>query len=755
MALGDGVSALASLGTLGVTFGGFSPTLMDGIDASKGAVAQFELIDQQRKEARRKQRELEFARTSKPARYEDAQGNAWTYVIVDEKVVRVVKCETRNARIVFPEVIDGLPVYAIAAEALSENAAVEEIICPDNIESIGACAFRLNENLRRLVLPKNVAEYQEGWVRHCPRLEELVLPGLLDEIKLCVLDNRSLRKLVIGRNAYKIEPGAFQNTQLSEILIDEKNPFLKTDGTGIYSADYTVMYALARPVEHYRVADGCVVLSKKCCYGIEALKHVELPESVEKLDAFAMSHSGIVEFLAPESLLVIDEKAFYYCKDLTSVTLNEGLVSIGDSAFEESSILSLRIPSSIEHIGKFMTVRTGVVHSGPGCSIEIDPRCKKFFLDGEGGLYRRAEDGDYLVQLIDREIEEYTMGVDAIGIDPYAFAYHQTLRKAVVRDGVRVVGKNAFRVCNKLVSVVLPDSVCEIGDECFIDSSLQEFRVPGNLEKLGKNALVTYGAHHGGSTPSLARIEVAPGNDRFYVASGMLCERREGGSAVIVFTSAEEHVVFPEEVTRVEEFAFNNARGIDYLSLNAGIKTIGVSGLATWCWIRHIHIELPEPLEGRTEYDFFFPDTPKSIHGISLGVGGSSWVNVPAIMAQYDNCIVNARDYNAPRNSDNISAYEQIKLILGRMNDPIMLTDVNRGMFERLVRNHIDDICVDIARHDDRAAMDELVDRGFVNEGNLENIIAQVGRLQDAAMTAHLLEVKRMRFNKAIIDFDL
>ena len=755
MALGDGVSAIASLGTLGVTFGGFSPTLMNGVDTSKEMVAQYEAIHEQRKEAKKKQRELESARTSKPMSLVDENGNVWTYVIIDERVARITKCETRNARVEFPAEIGGVPVYAIGPEALSENPAVEEIVCADSIESIGACAFRLNDNLRRVVFPYNVTDFNESWVRRCPRLQELVLPGLLDEIKLHVLDNRSLKRLVIGKNVYSIEPGAFQNTQLSEVTIDSENPFIKTDGIGIYSSDNSALYALARPVDRYEVLDGCTVLAKKSCYGIEALKSITLPESVEQLDAFALSHSGITGFVAPSALRTIGEKAFYYCKDLASVRLNDGLVYLGDSAFEESGLSALRIPASIEHIGTSVTARTEVVHSGDGCTLEIDSLCERFFLDGAGGLYRKAEDGAHLVQLIDREMRTYEMGADAVAIDPYAFAYHTVVERVVVNDGVKVIGRNAFRVCNKLTQVELPDSVVEIGDEAFLDSNLQSFRVPASLEKLGKNALITYGAHHGGAMPSLAHVEVAPGNERFYLVSGMLCERRESGSAVIIFTSSEEHVVFPEEITRVEEFAFNNARGIDYLGLNPGLKTIGLSGLATWCWIRHIHVELPEPLEGRTEYDFFFPDTPKGIHGICNGIGGSAWVNVPAIMAQYDNCIVNARDYNSPMSSDNITAYEQAKLILGRMNDPIMLTDVNRGMFERLLRTYIGEICVDIARHDDREAMDELIDRGFVNEDNLESIITRVGRLQDAAMTAHLLEVKRLRFNKAIIDFDL
>ena len=752
MAIGDGVISLAMLG---VTFGGFSPTLMDGLESSREQVERFQEIAARRKEALRKQRELEFARTSKEMRYGDEDGNVWKYVVVDNTMVRIIKLEGAPRSVTIPSEIEGYQVYAIGPEALSDNMALEEIICPDAISAIGACAFRFNPNLKRLVLPANVAEFQANWIDHCPKLEELVLPGLLDEIKLHVFDNKSLRKLWVGKNVYTIEPGAFQNTALDAIIVDLDNPFIASDGVGLYSKDFTVLYALALPIERYQVKEGCMKLAKKSCYGIEALKHIGLPAGIVELDPYALSHSGLESFEAPRSLVSIGEKAFYYCRALKSVTLNEGLESIGNSAFEQSGLDALYIPASIQRIGNSITARTHVVHSGPGCSLEIDPACEKLFLDGEGGLYRIEDDGPHMVQLVDREIRSYAVYEGAVAVDEYAFAFHDAIEKVAIAQSVRSIGRNAFRICRSLKQVELPDTVRSIGAEAFLDTQLEEFRVPAQLSELGENALVTSGAHHGDSMPSLAKIEVAPGNDRFFMACGMLCRKTEAGASVVVFTSSEARVVFPDEITHVEEFAFNNARGIDYLSLNPRLATIGSGGLTTWCWIRHIHIDLSKPLEGRTAYDFFFPDTPKSIHGISLGVGGSSWVNVPNIMAQYDNCIVNARDYNAPRNPDNISAYEQAKLILARFEDPIMLTEVNRGMFERLLRNHIGEICVDIARHDDREALNVLVERGYVNECNLEDIIAQVGRLQDAAMTAHLLEIKRLKFNRAVVDFDL
>ena len=397
VALGDGVISLA---TLGVTFGGFSPTLMDGVEKSKEQVEKFEEIAAQRKETLRKQREMEFARTSKEKTYTDESGNEWKYVVVDNAVARIVKMEGTPKSVTIPSVIEGYQVYAIGSEALSENNALEEIICPDAVSSIGACAFRFNPNLRRVVLPANVAEFQSGWIRHCPKLEELVLPGLLDEIKLDVLDNKSLRKLWIGKNVYVIEPGAFQNTALEEIVVDPENPFISNDGAGLYSKDYSVLYALALPVERYAVQDGCRRLAKKSCYGLEALKHVELPSSVVELDPYALSHSGLESFEAPSSLVSIGEKAFYYCRGLKRVTLNEGLEVIGNSAFEESGLDALFIPATIKTIGNSITARTNVVHSGPDCSLEIDPACEKMFLDGEGGLYPLSMYARHLTMLL-------------------------------------------------------------------------------------------------------------------------------------------------------------------------------------------------------------------------------------------------------------------------------------------------------------------------------------------------------------------
>ena len=687
--------------------------------------------------------------------YVTETGDAWSYVEADGGIVQITGVATATKVLRVPSRIGEAAVVSIAADALSEKEFVEEIVCPDSVESIGERAFRLNPKLRRLVLPANVAEFRDSWIDRCHALEELVLPGLAPEVTRGMLAGGALRKISIGRGARTVEPGAFQDALLDEIAIATENPFMKTDGTAIYSEDSTELIALARPVESLGIAEGCIKLARKCCFGFERLRAVRCPESLVEVGPFAFARTGLERFDAPASLRDIGDKAFLSCTSLSSVSLNAGLETIGDSAFEGSAIRELILPASIQHLGKSMTKNTGIVHSGPGCTLVLEAGCTNLFLDGAGGLYRVCEDGPHLMQLVDGDIEKYDVYDGTVAIDPYAFAFNDRIRSVRVPASVRSIGQSAFRICKNLVSVDLPDSVRSVGDEAFLDTNLESFRVPAELVNLGERALVTFGAHHKTTAPSLAHVEVAPGNELFYVSCGMLCRKTETGASVIVFDSSQKRVEFPEEIERVEEYAFCGARGIEYLSLNPRLATIGTNGLYMRCWIRHIHIELAKPLDGRLVFDFFFPDTPGAVRGIAIGLGGSSWVNVPSMMEQLDLALVNARDYNAPGKRDNISAYAQAKLILDRLDDPVMLTSNNRTMMERVLRNNIEDICLDVALYDDRGVLEDLIERGFVNEGNLERVIERVGALRDAATSAYLLEAKRERFSHSVSDYDI
>ena len=724
-------------------------------NATKEQLAQMEREFARKRAAEARKRAKELARLSEERELVDEKGTHWTYVTVDNSFVRITACVTSADVLAAPDAFENKPVREVGQEAFSHLLNTREIIMPDGIESIGPYAFRGCEHLERLVLPANTNAFRASWIAKCPSLEELVLPASLEEVTSEVLSNDAVKRLVIGRHTKTVRPGALEKSTLETLVVDEANEFLSTDGTCIYAADGSKLVALAKRVASYEVARGCKRIGRKAFMGASDLEHVVLPTSLEVIEEFAFAYSGITSLQCPPHLACIGVKACLHCLSLHEAVLNDGLRFIGDEAFACSSLASLRIPRTVEHIGSLITIRTNVRHAGPDATFVISAQNESYFIDEQGCLYRNDSDGVHLTRMLEPLATSYIVQPHTVAIDEKAFAHHGFIEAIALPEGLRRIGEGAFKVCRKLSSVTIPDSLESVGADAFLDTAIQRFRIPEGLVNIGKNALVTDGAHHEGAPPALREIDVDARNPLFFMHTGMLCRRLRSGVSIVVFTCSCDKVEFPQETLEVEDYAFNNAFGIRELYINAKLHTIGACGLSVMSQIRHVRIDVEKPIEGMTSFVLRFPATTHSVHGFLLALGGLGHLYLPDIMAQYDNCIASSRDYYDTGKTENASAYEQVKLIIDRLNESILLTDSNKQRYHSLVARNIEEICTDIARHDDREALGQLADLGLLTADNLDGVVASVAKLQDAAMTAYLLELKRIRFGQRTMDFDL
>lgn len=724
-------------------------------NATHEQIAQMEREYALKRAAAERRRAAELARLSELRQVTDGNGTIWAYVVVDASFVRIISCLTGEQDLAIPDTLESLPVREIGTEALSALDAPRRIACCDGIESIGSYAFRSCGNLEHLVLPANTASFSSSWVAKCPNLVELVLPGTLEEVPAEALANPAVKSLVLGKGTKSVAYGAFEKARLDEVRIDPANPYLATDGTCIYTTDGTELVAMARKVPRYEVSHGCLAIGRKAFAGARELHEVVLPYGLASIADYAFTQSGIEALACPASLVSIGARAFLRCQSLRRADLNEGLREIGPEAFAGTALEALVVPASVRSLGRSVSERSNVRHAGPDATFAIEAGNPAYYVDGCGCLYRRAPDGVHLMQLLEPETASYEVEKGTVGIDEKAFAYHARIQSVSLPEGLKDIGAGAFRVCRKLVSVSMPSTIEHVGEDAFIDTALAQFSIPEALVDIGRNALVTDGAHHEGTPPALRSIAVDAANPRFFMHAGMLCRRTETGTNIVMFTNSCDRVDFPEDVEEIEDYAFNNAFGIRELSIGARLKTVGACALSVDSQIRLVRIDVAEPIEGRTSFVLNFPAASRSVHGFLLALGSYGELYLPDIMAQYDSCIAGARDYRAPGSSDNASAYEQVRLIIGRLDDAVLLTKANRKRYRTLISENIEEICVDIARHDDRATIGRLADLGFVNADNLERITLAVGKLQDAAMTGYLLEMKRVRFAGSAFDFDL
>ena len=688
--------------------------------------------------------------------YTDLDGNVWHLAMTADGGLCVVTCEVVAARVAMPAEVAGRPVVEIAADAFANSEALEDLVVPDSVTKIGLRAFLSCKNLRSLVLPKEVDEFTAQWLRGCVSLEELTLPGNYRKLENQVFDTPALKRLLIGPGMSEIDPGAFGKATLDVVAVDPENPYLSTDGLAIYSKDGSCLVAMAVRRQGYVVLPGCKTIGKKAFYAMDMLEDIVLPVDMEVLGDFAFGRTSLSGMATPAGLHAIGEKCFFHCETLAEVTLNEGLESIGEDAFSYSGISALEIPSTLTEIGRSVALGTKLVYEGPDRTLTMRPGSPTIQLDDHGGLYRKEDDGLHFVGLLNPLAQAYAVGQGTLCIDERSFTGHSKIASVVLPEGVEVIASGAFRNCRALREVSLSSTLKRIEAEAFLDTVLESVCIPAACERIGASALVTKNAHTGNARPSLRSVQVQEGNPRYFTTNGMLCERFASGRCqVLIYDGSCPHVVIPPETFSIAAYAFSGACDIRTISYSTAIDNIEICGMKILNRMDNIHIDCAKPIQGHDSFDVSFPDTLRGIHEQQNAFSAINGVDLKKLFGAYDNCIANSEEHYNMDPKVIMGLYDQSKRMIARLKDPVFMTPHMKSMLDNVFAKDIEPICEAVARCDDRAAIDDLLELGYLNAENLIGIIDRVGRLQDAAMTGYLLEKKRQFSAPVDLDFDL
>ena len=739
---------------LDVCFGGFTPMALSDGSSTREQVLEAERRVREHREAVQRALALEAARESEERVWTDGAGNEWRYVVLDDAEVKIVKACPCQRDLIIPSSIEGKPVVSLGDDSCSYLKDVESIEMPDTVVSVGYSALRECRQLKRVAFSKNLSRYDFNWLRNCKSIEYLQLPGAITKLDAQMLEAPKLKELRIGASVNEVLPGMFQHSCLERIEVDAANPLLTSDGKALYSADGSILVALAVPCETYRVAQGCTILAKKAFSQMRCVREIELPDTIELIGDFAFAQTSLSSFVAPPALKMIGEKAFFNCAKLASVRLNEGLSEVHDNAFSGTRLTELRLPASVERLGESLAAQTDLVYAGEAATFSIAPNSRFLMLDEMGCLYKKADEGLVLARMMNPGISSYVVKEGTVRIADDAFFSHESLERIELPEGLKRIGKRAFKSCRSLKGVRLPSTVDAVGDEAFLDTGLESLSLPAALKSLGTNAFVTYGAHKG-DKPTLKQLDLDPANEGLSMQCGMLLERKVTGRArVLLCPVGMERIRIPEEVDEIAPYAFNGMYGIKELFISDRITNVGICGLHVDCLVEHIHIDLAKPIQGHDFFDLRFPQTDRGEQQQMLALSVPDHVDVEVLFSHYDSAVVNASSFDFER-AGSLPLYDQATRVIERLKDPIYLTPVNRSMCERMLETNLCDICVEAAKHDDRAMLDDLLGMGCIHSDNINEVIDRVGAVQDASMTGYLLEVKRERFGKEAFDFDL
>jgi len=234
-------------------------------------------------------------------------------------------------------------------------------------------------------------------------------------------------------------------------------------------------------------------------------------DKVDYYGAFS-NCTSLTSITLSNSLLSIGDYTFYNCSYLTSITIPDGVTSIGDYAFNScSGLISATIPNSVTSIGY-----------------------RSFY---------------YCSSLTSITIPD---GVTSIGDD--AFYHCSGLTSATIPNSVTSIGKFAFYYCSGLTSVTIPSSVTSIGSWAFTGcSSLKSINIPNGVTSIDDGVF--------SSCSSLTSITIPDGVTSI-------------GSTAFMTCSCLTSITIPDGVTNIGENAFKGCSNIETLRLPENLQII-------------------------------------------------------------------------------------------------------------------------------------------------------------------------------------
>ena len=383
-------------------------------------------------------------------------------VNAEENRATIVSYNGNLSTLRLPDEVMGYPVTAINGSVFSGNRALEKVILPENLRSIGANAFYGCENLSDVVFNDGLTTIEGRAFQNCKALVEANLPDSVTAIRYeAFLNCTSL-------NSFDY-PTGWVNTNTNNDDIFKGCTSLKsiTVPEGVTTLPIAAFHG-ANKLEEVILPESLTSISNYAFSYTSALKSIELPASVETIGEFAFSGSGLETVTLPESLTTIKRAGFSECKSLTDVAFNDGLTTIGSEAFENSSALvEADLPDSVTTI---------LYDAFRNCSALASFHYPTGWTSTDSGYNAQG--------YIFAGCKSFTSVVVPEGvtaIPAYAFDHASYLTSVSLPSTLTSISDYTFQGCTALNAIEIPDSVAAIGEFAFSGTSLVTVTLPESL----------------------------------------------------------------------------------------------------------------------------------------------------------------------------------------------------------------------------------------------------------------------------------
>ncbi len=411
-------------------------------------------------------------------------------------------------------------VISIGKAAFNACKGLQSISIPNSVKYIGDYAFDFCEELKEAEFGNSLLSIGDYAFNFCNELTNITIPNSVTSIGKFAFFYTSIRDLYIPSSVNTIGKrfiGACDN--LTTIKVDNSNN--KYDSRNNCNAIIeTETNSLSAGCKNTIIPNTVTAIGDSAFCSLYSLTSIIIPNSVNTIgDAAFSGCKGLKSISIPNSVTSIGRSAFNYCDGLSSVTIPNSVLTIGRGAFAEcSSLKSVIIGKSVSSIGSSIFDRCDsleIITCLPMMPplLEYYPFSMNMNFSGEIRVpfnaiddYKSAPIWEYYSNLIQGFSERFHVngiqyqwtGPNTVSVTYKDENYNSysgiiIIPASITHEGqtyqVTEIGENAFRFCDNLTSVSIPNSVTRIGDCAFQEcSQLKSITIPNSVEEIGNHA---------------------------------------------------------------------------------------------------------------------------------------------------------------------------------------------------------------------------------------------------------------------------
>ena len=243
---------------------------------------------------------------------------------------------------------------------------------------------------------------------------------------------------------------------------------------------------------HYVEIDGIIYTKdmRRLIVGSAGLKHVEVPEGVEKITDFAFYNSEIESVKLPDSIKKIGDEAFSNCHNLKEVNLGNGVKQLGNYVFSwDENLTKIELPPSLQEVGAYSFYKSNIK------SITLNEGLSNIIQGAFAGTYIEKVHIPGSVKKIGDEafstchnLKEVNFGNGVKQLGNYVFSWNEKLTKIELPPSLQEVGGYAFYKSN-IKSITLNEGLSNIVQGAFVGTHIEKLYIPGSVKHIGKGAI--------------------------------------------------------------------------------------------------------------------------------------------------------------------------------------------------------------------------------------------------------------------------